>query len=409
MNTSFLDDIFTISHGGKDVIERKDSNNKILWERAISKTTNKSASITLTNTRKTGGNGVTYPIFTPSKVLPSVVAYGKCAQSGTPTPTIPVDIVCNNGTIKALGQTAYVEGTSEVITAQGKNLNGGTLGHMGYSSTGQTSESSTFAGTLSQIPTAEGEKFTISYGNIPSGISGVFINTWLTDGTWNMRQAIAAVSTLTYTVGAGVGLINFTLYKTGGIELTNSSWMQVEYGATPTAYSPYVTPQTASVTDLFAVGEYEDTQDIMTGVVTRNVGIEIFDGTEDWKSGNNTGLYYISLTGKKYEKSLLVSTHFVYSSTTSTQIVHGEMMCGSASANTYFRNTDCNTLEDWKTWLATQYSAGTPVMVVYPLATPQTEQALLSEQIELDHKDTYTLSTSGSVSNLLIQATYLGR
>ena len=84
-------------------------------------------------------------------------------------------------------------------------------------------------------------------------------------------------------------------------------------------------------------------------------------------------------------------------------------MCGSASANTYFRNTDCAALEDWKTWLATQYTAGTPVMVVYPLATPQTEQALLSEQIELDHKDTYTLSTSGSVSNLLIRATYLGR
>ena len=117
MNTSFLDDIFTISHGGKDVIERKDSNNKILWERAISKTTNKSASITLTNTRKTGGDGIVYPIFAPSKVLPSVVAYGKCVQSGTPTPTTPADIVCNNGTIKASGQTAYAEGTSEVITA----------------------------------------------------------------------------------------------------------------------------------------------------------------------------------------------------------------------------------------------------------------------------------------------------
>ena len=290
MNTSFLDDIFTISHGGKDVIERKDSDNKILWERAISKTTGKSASVTLTNTRKTGGDGVVYPIFAPSKVLPSVVAYGKCTQSGTPTPAIPVDIVCNNGTVKASGQTAYVEGTSEVITVAG-----------------------------------------------------------------------------------------------GGTE------------------------QTASVANLFAVGEYEDTQNVMTGVVTRNVGIEIFDGTEDWKSGNNTGLYYISLAGKKYEKSVLVSTHFTYSSATSTQITHGEMMCGSASANTYFRNTDCSTLTDWTTWLATQYSAGTPVMIVYPLATPQTEQALLSEQIELDHKDTYTLSTSGSVSNLLIQATYLGR
>lgn len=109
MNTSFLDDIFTISHDGKDVIERKSSDNKILWERAIPKTTDKGASISLTNTRKTGGDGVTYPIFAPSTVLPSVVAYGKCTQNDTPTPDAPKDIVCNNGALKAFYGNKYTD------------------------------------------------------------------------------------------------------------------------------------------------------------------------------------------------------------------------------------------------------------------------------------------------------------
>lgn len=40
------------------------------------------------------------------------------------------------------------------------------------------------------------------------------------------------------------------------------------------------TPQTASVANLFAIEDYQDTQDIITGEVVRNVGIKVFDGTE---------------------------------------------------------------------------------------------------------------------------------
>lgn len=295
MNTSFLDDIFTISHGGKDVIERKDSNNKILWERAIPKTTSKSASISLTNTRKTGGDGVTYPIFAPSKVLPSVIAYGKCTQSGTPAPATPVDIVCNNGTVKVSEQTVYVEGTPEVITVAG-----------------------------------------------------------------------------------------------GGTE------------------------QTASVADLFATGEYEDTQNVMTGTITRNVGIKVFDGTEQY-SVMNYGYATDELSDFPNENFVPLCTHFVGKTTASSTADTVRLYFTSGGVpRTYFfvdqTVDDFSTVDKFKAWLAAQYAAGTPVIVVYPLATPQTEQVTpSSDQIELDHKDTYTLSTSGSVSGLLIQATYLGR
>ena len=134
------------------------------------------------------------------------------------------------------------------------------------------------------------------------------------------------------------------------------------------------TTQTASAVSLFGTDDYQDTQDIITGEVVRNAEIKVFDGTEDWKaSDGNAGLYYITFAEKKVEKTILVCTHFEYTDVTSAQTTHGQCMCGAATRNTYFRNTDCDTVEDWKDWLVTQYAAGTPVIVLYPLAEPIAE------------------------------------
>lgn len=270
--------------------------------------------------------------------------------------------------------TAGVAGTPEVLNIGGKNLNAGTLDHVGYTSTGGTSTSTTFAGTLCQIPTKGGEKFTVSCGNITDGISGIFINTWLEDGSWNTRQAIAATGgTLTYTVGAGVGLINFTLYKTGGVELTSNSWMQVEYGSTATEYVPYITPQTASAADLFAVDDYKDTQDIITGDIIRKVGIKVLDGTEEWTENDTASTIRYRLriddaTGGT-SRSAITSSHFVYSS--SGQDV-GVAFLSSKFLYVIAAQT-ITTVEDFKAWLVNQYAAGTPVIVVYPLAEETAE------------------------------------
>lgn len=55
------------------------SNGVTDWERAVPLTTSKSASVSFRNTRKTGGDGTTYPVFTTEQVLPNLKAYG-----GTP-------------------------------------------------------------------------------------------------------------------------------------------------------------------------------------------------------------------------------------------------------------------------------------------------------------------------------------
>lgn len=144
--------------------------------------------------------------------------------SVNPTPDAPIDIVCNNGVLK-FGQ-------------YGKNLNVGELSNQGYSSTGGISTSGTLCGTLWKIKVNPGEKYTVSYGNFPDGISGVYISTWLTDGTWNSRQAASFSGSYTYTVPENVGEVNFTLYKTGGVTIADNSWIQVEAGETATDYEP---------------------------------------------------------------------------------------------------------------------------------------------------------------------------
>lgn len=166
------------------------------------------------------------------------------------------------------------------------------------------------------------------------------------------------------------------------------------------------TTQTASAVSLFGTDDYQDTQDIITGEVVRNAGIEVFDGTEDWKaSDGNAGLYYINFAEKKIEKTALVCTHFEYTTVASAQTTHGQFMCGAASRNTYFRNTDCDTVEDWKAWLAAQYAASTPVIMIYPLAESTTEAATPQSLSTVEGDN--TLTVTAEVDDISLDVTYV--
>ena len=356
--------------------------------------------LTLVNAKEDGLNYL--KLFGGTELLSetyidSVTLEGKCEQSGTPTPTVPVDVVCNNGAIK-YGYTS-------------KNLNVGELDNKGYTSTGGTSTSTTFCGTLWKIKVSEGEKYTVSYGNFSDGISGVFVNTWKTDGTWNLRQAISISSAYTYTIPAGIGEVNFTLYKTGGITIDSNSWIQVEKGETATDYVPagyglHTEGTTETVTDsnqltataemLLSVGDYKDTQEVLTGAVTRNVGIKVFDGTENFSTSNATFTYAVS--DRVTAKTPLLCSHFEYSTKTSSQVEDLKIISFS-STNIGFRYDACADTTAFKAWLAEQYNAGSPVIVVYPTSSSTTET--VTPQILQKEPVTVTGSLTGLVANVV--------
>ena len=295
------------------------------------------------------------------------------------------------------------DGTVETINIHTKNLSPNELDNVGYTSTGGTSSSSTFCGNLHKIKCAPGDKFTVSCGNFPDGISGVFINTWKTDGTWNQRQAIAMESSYTYTIPAGVGEVNFTLYKTGGITIGDSSWLQVERGNAATTYQPYFDGGSAVAEMLLSVGDYTDEQEVISGAVTRKVGIKVLDGTENVGTSNAT--FTIAISDRVASKTPLICSHFQYSNKTSSQ-TEDLTVISFSSTNIGFRYDACANAAAFKTWLANQYAAGTPVIVVYQLAAETTE-SVAGQPLETTDGDNIAEITQASMDGLELEVEYI--
>ena len=135
---------------------------------------------------------------------------------------------------------------------------------------------------------------------------------------------------------------------------------------------------------LYGIGDYKDTLNLSTGVVTRKVKRLVLDGTE-----NSLRLYTNSLgkIGFSIEKLDMLRdsrtngfcTHFV--PVQSISWVSGNNVCfGANNAIIYFVFSDVivtqyniTDLPSIKTYLQAQYANGTPVTIWYVLSTPETE------------------------------------
>lgn len=122
-----------------------------------------------------------------------------------------------------------------------------------------------------------------------------------------------------------------------------------------------------------------DTWDALTGTVTRNVGVKVFDGTELWSLfGDEAGRFYININGALYAPGVYCfCTHY------KGQLSAGGSLYGNGnawfqSASTYPRfyiaDSNYSTPALFHAMMAAQYAAGTPIIVQYKLATPIIEQ-----------------------------------
>ena len=169
---------------------------------------------------------------------------------------------------------------------------------------------------------------------------------------------------------------------------------------------------TANAEILLAIGSYKDTQEVLNGSVTRYVGIKVLDGTESWTRYAQITGGYLFYTDNTITDNKLGET---YTDLYCTHAVTGQM--GSWALNIcrfvidsetgyvtghklYFSTSEATTVDGFKTWLATQYANGTPVIIVYPLATATTEtvtgQSLSKSPVT---------QTAGAISNLGIAVT----
>lgn len=142
---------------------------------------------------------------------------------------------------------------------------------------------------------------------------------------------------------------------------------QLEEGIRPTKYEEYYQASFAPE-DLLKLGDYQDVQEIMSGVVTRKIGIKVFDGSESWGTAY-TGFF--NITSSNHIASAPARCNYFQGVTTGT-IPSAEERINKVWLDSDWiglgARTKFSTVDAFKQYLAQQYAMGTPVIIVYPLA-----------------------------------------
>lgn len=156
---------------------------------------------------------------------------------------------------------------------------------------------------------------------------------------------------------------------------------------------------------LLKVWNYADEQEILSWNITRMVGIKVFDGTENWK--NLSGYFNISKTDLGSNSTVMPSnshnmicSHF--------EIKDGTFIDGAGIGGNYVNfkyDSIATVLANWKTWLADQYAAWTPVIIVYPLAEETTE-SVAGQTMNIPAWNSTIWVVQASLDNLELEATY---
>lgn len=146
---------------------------------------------------------------------------------------------------------------------------------------------------------------------------------------------------------------------------------------------------------------YTESSDIPVSLETHQRAVLVLDGTEPFVTNNTGGwtadyaqFYAANVSLPRNQSRAGDCTHGLYQEPAATD---KSMAFVNASGGVYLRMPKANvgeTAESCKAYLAAQYAAGTPVTIVYQLATPIT---YAHEAVELrayeDSNNSYTIST----------------
>ena len=344
-----------------------------------------------------------------AKKIKRLIQYGKCTQSATPTPSAPVDIVCNNGVLR--------------YGAVGKNLCNTATDVNGYAIDANGNETVASTACYSAlIPVTAGEYAYSGICSTQGGSNNKRVHGY-TNGVWVQQIAMyvvpaGAAFSYVFSVPSGIDAVRISHWS-------NDAQTQVERGSTATAYEPFVggivadgtdevltvsatgaETQTASVANLLSVGDYADEQDIISGGVTHKVGIKVFDGTEDWTTdtyGGSRRMVSRDIYNASGSTLAVVCSHYIFRSAGEREQPNSIFIAGSGKMVVYVDSTQSiSTVDDWKAFLAEQYAAGTPVIVIYPLATETTEHTTPQplSTVEGDNTVSWTAEVSGTVKEV---------
>ena len=264
----------------------------------------------------------------------------------------------------------YVEWTTETINAHGKNLfdKNSSLTN-GYINSSGTVVLSGWLRVSQFIEIKPNTTYTISWtGDVKALSYDRYAYTYTAEQT-----PIAQV--ISQTGGASTTFTTAPNAKYIRIQMTSDavSTCQLEFGSTVTEYAPYYDGGTVTCEDLLWVWTYLDEQEILSGNVITKVGVVVLDWTEGWASYQSGACWAASslLKDKVSGNSLSYSTHYSWASSSPDSMQNNQFLL-HGTQRLCIKDDRFGTYTEFKNWLASQYNAWTPVIVVYPLATPTT-------------------------------------
>lgn len=184
---------------------------------------------------------------------------------------------------------------------------------------------------------------------------------------------------------------------------------------------------TAGVANLLKLNTYVDTQEILTGLISHQLGIVVLNGLETYnipysfyihtdscdayttlddaqpvQSQNSIGICtQLKLTAKDiWSLAAGYPNTFVFNSR-QLHLNFAHDVIGTTSST-----TQADAITAIKSYLAAQYAAGTPVIVVYPIATAQDEVAPVPQTMQVVAGDNVLSIVQAGMPGLEVEAEY---
>lgn len=239
-----------------------------------------------------------------------------------------------------------------------------------------------------------------------SNVNGLYSLSYSTDGityTGLRTKELSLSTTVSSYYDIGVNHTSYYSPFLGSIDL-NETYIKVNgelwFGMET------IPNNTATAEMLLAAGEYKDTQEVISGTVTRNLRLIVLDGTESWSKRTDSGVnrYQANILTNKASGAIpCLCSHF--QNVISFASLNDNCFIADATSRIIFDEEDITTLADWKAWLVSQYANGTPVIVIYPLATP-TAETVTPQTLQVQAGTNILQITQASIDNLPLEATY---
>lgn len=299
-------------------------------------------------------------------------------QPGITVNNLVIKPMLNAGTT-ALPYQPYFKGLKNAffkeIVSTGRNLI-----PYPYKETTKTTNGITFTdngdGSLTVNGTAEGGIASFTFSSASNSINFIAGKTYYFSCphgvlAYQEKQGGAVKYRTAFPITWGEGWIFVSLYmqlNEGEHENNLTLYPMLNFGTTAEPYEPYK-QSVLSLPEAVETAEY-NTLDFQRGKNVSQGMTKVFDGTENWEGGANSGIYkyYTSIPNNLPNGPCIANLSGINTITA----VDGNYYIGG-NFNVW---TSIETVDKWKAYLAAQYAAGDPVMVRYKTAEVQPETDL---------------------------------